>query len=104
MWFIRWKVRSAISFDLASSTKVGSGALVPGSLVEGAGPACRIPADCKAPEMAWEITAVSSVRLNCKVDVAEIDSGRAMATLSVRRNLQELPVLVFLLSDTWKLR
>ena len=73
-------VRSTISFDMASSTKVCSWALVPG-----AGPTFIIPADCKAPEMAWEMTEVSSVGLNCKVDTASDDSGRAMATPSARR-------------------
>ena len=82
-------VRSAISFDVASSTKVSSWALVPGSLAEGAGPAFIIPADCKAPEMAWEMTEVSSVGLNCEVDAAGDDSGRAMATPSARRRFAE---------------
>ena len=45
-------VRYAISLDVASSSKVGSWALVRGSLAEGAGPAFIIPADYKAPEMA----------------------------------------------------
>lgn len=56
------------------------------SLAEGAGPAFIISADCKATEMAWEITTVSSVGLNpdCEVDAAGDDSGRAMATLSAR--------------------
>ena len=74
-------LRSAISLDMASSTKIGSWALVPGSLAEGAGPAFIMPADCKAPEMAWEITAVSSVVVNCEVTAAGDASGRAVATL-----------------------
>lgn len=79
-------VRSAISLAAASLTNVGSSALVLGSLAEGAGPALIIPADCKAPEMAWEITAVSSVELNCEEDgVAGVDSGRVVGTLSARR-------------------
>ena len=77
-------VRSAISFDVAFSTKVGSWALVPGSLAEGKGPAFTIPADRKAPKMVWEITTVSSVGLNCEVDAAGDDSGRAMTTFSAR--------------------
>ena len=35
--------------------------------------------------MAWEMTEVSLVGLNCEVDAAGDDSGRAMATPSARR-------------------
>lgn len=62
--------RAASFLDVTSSTNVRSWALVPGSLVERAGQALIIPGEFKAPEMAWEITAVSSVGLNCKVDSA----------------------------------
>ena len=62
--------RAASFLDVMSSTNVRSWALVPGSLVERAGQALIIPGEFKAPEMAWEITAVSSVGLNYKVDSA----------------------------------
>lgn len=62
--------RAASFLDVTYSTNVRSWALVPGSLVERAGQALIIPGEFKAPEMAWEITAVSSVGLNCKVDSA----------------------------------
>lgn len=79
MWLIKEKdeptsshgfARAASFLDVTSSTNVRSWALVPGSLVERAGQALIIPGEFKAPEMAWEITAVSSVGLNCKVDSA----------------------------------
>jgi len=76
---------------------------VPGSLAKGAEPALIMPADCKAPEMAWEITAVRSVVVNCEVDTADDDSGRAMQHSLLGAVLQELPVLVFLLPGAWKL-
>jgi len=42
---------------------------------EGAGPAFIIPADCRVLDMAWEITAVSSVGLNCYMEAVGNDSG-----------------------------
>ena len=79
MWLIKEKDEPTGSHGVCQGRKFfgcdvfnhfRSWALVPGSLVERAGQALITPGAFKAPEMAWKITAVSSVELNCKVDSA----------------------------------
>ena len=95
-------VRSAISFEAASSTTLGCDVdWLLGRCSPTAGETLRVPmpADCKAPEIALDINSLSAVGLNCGVDVVLL--GRDANSPSDRRCFADFAVVE--LFAAWRL-